>query len=146
MKTRKRENLKKRNPLQIFEVSLNFVPKDSISVNFWFYPLKEVSCFQNVVALFYFICFRIFFLKVQARKFDDELIWNCVSKRELESMILQSPHTHELVLEANLFSLYTKFNRGGSVDLEIYESHKSKLVDIVQTVLKKKIEMKKTAK
>ena len=61
-------------------------------------------------------------------------------------MILQSPHTHELVLEANLFSLYTKFNRGGSVDLEIYESHKSKLVDIVQTVLKKKIEMKKTAK
>lgn len=63
--------------------------------------------------------------------------------RELEMMIWQSNQLHELVLEANLFSLYSKFNRGGQVNLEVYERHKSKLVDVVQHVLKKKLERKK---
>jgi hypothetical protein len=39
--------------------------------------------------------------------------------RELELMIWQSPLTHDLIREANLFALYSKFNRGGQVDEKV---------------------------
>lgn len=89
---------------------------DTISVNFWFYPLRAA----------------------QLAKFEDEACWR-VTRGELLRMLAQcnSKLHYTLVREDVLRALYVKFHRCGTkVPDELFERHKDRLVDVVQEFLR----------
>ncbi len=82
---------------------------DSISVNFWCYPIRAV----------------------QLRKFADGHLWSAVASRELARMVAESGQGIEMALDANLVALLTRFHRGGALCEGVFEAQKDQLVNVV---------------
>ncbi len=90
---------------------------DTVSVNFWCYPIRQV----------------------QLRKFADEHLWRRVAQKELRRMVLESDARHELALESNLATLLTRFHRGGAVDANVFAAQREQLVETVLAALQVKL-------
>jgi hypothetical protein len=90
---------------------------DTISVNFWCYPIREV----------------------QLRKFADVHLRSSVARIELQRMVLESDARHELALEKNLVGLLARFHRGGTVGAEVFAAQREQLIETVLAALQIKL-------
>lgn len=89
---------------------------DSISVNFWYYPIETV----------------------QRLKFDENDVYWPIVRREILESIAKSGLKWELMKEQTLKSFYLKAHQGGHVSDDLFNLHKHQIVQIVEVFLSSK--------